>query len=330
MMHKPTSIDWSAIAKLLNDAQHIHLITHRLPDSDGIGSQIALYHALRARGQAVFMHNCDPVPRICQYLDGAEAISYGENIPVSNADVIVSLDAGSFSRLKMPASLCESAKMINIDHHASNTHFGTVNAIDDRYCATGAMIVDLLTAMDVSLSASMAQALYAAILTDTSSFRNHSVTADVYRMVATLVDAGADAALAAEQAYASHKVERFSLLKEALDTLTLSHNQRAAWMCLDTTMFADADCVVEDSEGFIDYARSIGVVDLTVFMCQLQDQLWKITFRGKHGINVGALATTLGGGGHRYAAGCTLEGNKTEVRAHLEQAVSNTLQDAGV
>jgi len=330
MTDKASRIDWSAIATLLSNAQHIHLITHRLPDSDGIGSQIALYHALRERGQAVFMHNYDPAPRICRYLDGAEMISYGEKIAVTGADVIVSLDAGSFSRLKMPESLCASAMMINIDHHASNTHFGAVNVIDDRYCATGAMVFDLLKAMQVPLSAAMAQALYAAILTDTSSFCNNSVTADVHRLVATLIDAGADAALAAEHAYASHKVKRFSLLKEALDTLILSHHQRASWMCLETSMFARTGCAVEDSEGFIDYARSIGVVDLTVFICQLHDAVWKITFRGKHGINVGALATSLGGGGHRYAAGCTLEGSQADVRARLEAAVSQTLQDAEI
>ncbi|MDQ6975796.1 MAG: bifunctional oligoribonuclease/PAP phosphatase NrnA [Mariprofundaceae bacterium] len=328
MIDTPEGINWPSIDQALSQAKNIHLITHRLPDSDGIGSQIALYHGLRQRGQAVFMHNYDPVPRICRYLDGAELITHGKRDPAMHPDVVVSLDAGSFSRLHMPDSLRQSATLINIDHHASNTHFGAINAIDDRYCATGAMIFDLLAVMHTPLSPAIAQALYAAILTDTGSFRNNSVNADVYRMVATLMDAGADAALAAEHAYASHKFERFNLLKEALDTLCLSNNQRTAWMYLDASMFARTGCVVEDSEGFIDYARSIGIVDVTVMMCQLEQETWKITFRGKRGINVGALATTLGGGGHRYAAGCTLEGSNADVRARVQKAVTETLQGA--
>lgn len=321
------AIDWEAINQILGDAQHIHLITHRLPDSDGIGSQIALYHALQQRGQSVIMHNYDPVPRICQYLVGAECITNGQDVPAGSAvDVVVSLDAGSFARLHMPDSLHQHATLINIDHHASNTRFGAINAIDQRYCATGAMIFDLLKVMNIPLSPAMAQAMYAAILTDTSAFRNSSVDANVHRMVATLIDAGADVALAAEHAYASHKIERFNLLKEALDTLTLSNKQRVAWMHLDDGMFTRAQCSVEDSEGFIDYARSIGVVDVTVLMCQLNKACWKVTFRGKRGINVGALATKLGGGGHRYAAGCTLEGSELDVRCRLQEAVNQTLQ----
>jgi len=188
------------------------------------------------------------------------------------------------------------------------------------------MVFDLLAVMDVPLTPAIAQALYAAILTDTSSFQNSSVTADVHRMVACLMDAGADAVSAAEHAYASHKVERFTLLKEALNTLTLHDAQASAWMHLTMPMFEQSGCTVEDSEGFIEYARSIAVVNITVLMCQLSVNSWKVTFRGKNATNVGELAITLGGGGHRYAAGCTLEGSESSVRAQLRAAVAQALE----
>lgn len=319
-------VDWTAIIARLSQADAIHLITHRLPDSDGIGSQIALFHALQAMGKRVVMRNWDPIPRICHYLPSAECIGSSATMPYPHCDVMISLDAGSLTRLHISEQERDESYLINIDHHASNTLYGHLNVVDPRYCATGAMVVDLLTAMNVPLTPAIAQALYAAILTDTSSFCNSSVTADVHRMVARLIDAGADAVAAAEHAYASHKVERFALLKEALDTLTLHDAQASAWMHLTTQMFEQSGCTVEDSEGFIEYARSIAVVDITVLMCQLSADTWKVTFRGKKNTNVGELAIALGGGGHRYAAGCTLEGSESSVRAKLRLAVAQALQ----
>jgi phosphoesterase RecJ-like protein len=314
------------IIERLLQANTIHLITHRLPDSDGIGSQLALFHALHTLGKRVVMHNWDPIPRICRYLPGAERITSSATAPpLPNCDLMLSLDAGSLARLHISADQRDATTLINMDHHASNTHYGHFNIVDARYCATGAMVFDLLAAMEIPLTPAMAQALYAAILTDTSSFQNSSVTADVHRLVACLIDAGADAALAAEYAYASHKVERFTLLKEALNTLTLHDAQASAWMHLTMPMFEQSGCTVEDSEGFIEYARSIAVVDITVLMCQLSVDSWKVTFRGKKSTNVGELAIALGGGGHRYAAGCTLEGTESAVRARLRAAVAQAL-----
>ncbi|MDQ6978951.1 MAG: DHH family phosphoesterase [Mariprofundaceae bacterium] len=319
-------VDWMPIIERVLQAKSIHLITHRLPDSDGIGSQIALFHALQTLGKHVVMHNWDPIPRICRYLPRAELIGSSITAPTPSCDLMFSLDAGSLARLHISEAQRDATTLINIDHHVSNTHYGHLNIVDARYCATGAMVFDLLTAMEIPLTAAMAQALYAAILTDTSSFQSSSVTADVYRMAACLIDAGADAEVAAEHAYASHKVERFTLLKESLNTLTLHDAQASAWMHLTIPMFEQSSCTVEDSEGFIEYARSIAVVDITVLMCQLSIDSWKVTFRGKNSTNVGDLAIALGGGGHRYAAGCTLEGSESSIRAQLRAAVTQALE----
>lgn len=317
--------DWYEVIDAIQRAPRIHLITHRLPDSDGIGSQVALYFALLAQGKRVVMHNRDAVPRICRYLSGVEYISHGDNFPVAQSQLMISLDAGSLDRLQIPDGLRKKTTLMNIDHHVSNTNYGDYNFVDARYCATGAMIYDLLVQMKVDLTPAIAQGLYAAILTDTNAFRSTNVSSDLHRLIALLIDAGAKPALAAQEAYGNHKIERFSLLKFALDTLSFRDDQRSAWMCIDTEMFQKSSCAIEDSEGFIEYSRSIGVVDLTVLMCQLDDSVWKVTFRGKHPLNVGELATELGGGGHRYAAGCTLLGKRDDVRQQLQCAVSRTL-----
>ncbi|HKI59714.1 MAG TPA: DHH family phosphoesterase, partial [Mariprofundaceae bacterium] len=213
-----STTNWRPVINALSDAKGIVLITHQNPDSDGIGSQLALYHALKAMGKSVWIHNLHPVPRICRYLEGSDEAGTGDKFEhLDQVDTIISLDCGAKSRLGMPELFYAGKTLINIDHHASNVGFGEINVVDADYCATGAMIYDLLIDLDISLSAAMASALYVALLTDTASFRLSTVSADVFRMAAELVEAGADPAEASRAVYGSNSRARMALLKLSLD-----------------------------------------------------------------------------------------------------------------
>jgi len=318
--------DWSSVSNTLERAKGILLITHKNPDSDGIGSQLALFHALQSIGKDVWIHNLHPVPRICSYLEGAQAAGCGEQFPcMDKIDTIVSLDCGARSRLGMSNSFFDGKTLVNIDHHASNVGFGQVNVVDADYCATGAMIYDLLIELGIRLDAAMASALYVALLTDTASFRLSTVSADVFRMAAELVEAGADPAVAAKAVYGSNTRARMELLKLSLNTLQFHDDGRSAWLHVDAEMYRQTDADSEDTEGFIDYGRAIEGVQITVFLRQESDTQWKLSFRGANGMDVGTLATELGGGGHRYAAGCTLHGSLETVKEQVHPLVTTFL-----
>ena len=320
------STNWSPVANALNDANGIVLITHKNPDSDGIGSQLALYHALKAMGKAVWIHNLHPVPRICRYLEGSDAAGLGDKFEHSDqVDTIISLDCGAKSRLGMPDSFYAGKTLINIDHHASNIGFGAINIVDADYCATGAMVYDLLIDLDIKLNAAMASALYVALLTDTASFRLSTVSADVFRMAAELVEAGANPAEASKSVYGSNSRARMELLKLSLNTLEFHDDGRSAWLYVDSNMYQQTSADSEDTEGFIDYGRAIDGVMIAVFIRQETDTQWKLSFRGVNGMDVGALSTKLGGGGHRYAAGCTLIGTLEEVQDQVRPLVKEFL-----
>lgn len=322
------STDWQPVAGALGRANGILLITHKSPDSDGIGSQLALFHGLKAMGKRVWIHNLDPVPRICRYLEGTAEATHGHEFAQWNrVDTIISVDCGARSRLGMPDSFYTDKTLINIDHHASNSRFGQVNVVDAGYCATGAMIFDLLLFLGVGLTPVMASALYVALLTDTASFRLSTVTPNVFRLAADLVEAGAKPAEAARAVYASNTHARIELLKLSLNTLQLHDDGRSAWLHVDQAMYRKTGADDEDTEGFIDYGRSIGGVAITVFVRPENGGEWKVSFRGAEGVDVGALATQLGGGGHRYAAGCTLSGTLAEVVAEIRPLVSQTLAE---
>jgi len=315
--------DWQPLIDALNSASGILLMTHRSPDSDGIGSQLAIYHALKSAGKNVRIHNFDPVPRICRYLEGSGEIGHGADfVCPPDIDTIVSVDCGARQRLGMEDAFFSGKRLINIDHHASNRMFGDINVVDAGYCATGAMVYDLLLAMNVALSPAMASAIYVALLTDTASFRLSTVTADVFRVAAVLVEAGAEPDVAAKAVYASNTYSRLELLKLSLESLRLHDDNHSAWLFVDDEMYRKSEADSEDTEGFIDYGRSIEGVLITVFIRQESDMCWKVSFRGAKGIDVGSLASELGGGGHRYAAGCTLTGTLKEVREKVRPLVT--------
>ncbi len=322
--------DWRPVIEAIEAADEVLLITHCNPDGDGIGSQLALYDALRRRGKPVRMHNRDGVPRIYEFLDHADEVGRG-NWPGGRVpDLIISLDCGACSRLGMPDEFFRASKLVNIDHHASNQLFGDVNVVDAAYCATGAMIHDLLLAMDCGISRSAAAAIYAAVLTDTASFRLNSATADVYRLAANLIEAGAEPWPISVGIYESRPLAGLKILTSCLETLKLRDQGRSAWIHVDQAMYDASGADVEDTEGLIDYARSIEGVEVAVFIRshESRENCWKVSFRGKTHADVGALAASLGGGGHRHAAGCLMHGSLHEVESRLMQAVSEILASA--
>ncbi len=320
-----SEVNWQPIITAIDAADKIVLITHCNPDGDGIGSQLALYDALTDQGKSVQMFNFDGVPRIYTFLDHADKVGRGQWLSDSSGgDLIIALDCGSKGRLGMPDAFYKGATLLNIDHHASNQLFGDINLVDARYCATGAMIFDLLRAMGISLTKATASAIYTAVLTDTASFRLSNSTSAVYRMAADLIDAGAEPWPISVNVYESRPLAGLKMMSACLDTLQVHHEGRSAWVHITHEMYESTGADVEDTEGLIDYARSIDSVEVAVFIrCdERREHCWKVSFRGKTWVDVGALAASLGGGGHAYASGCLMRGTFDEVRSTVEQAVS--------
>jgi len=313
--------DWQAVVTQLQKAKRIMLTTHRNPDADGIGSQLALYDCLKSMGKDVSICNRDSVPRICQYLPASEVIQIGEINNINGFDTVVALDAGAFSRLGFQENLFEHVCLINIDHHASNPGYGDINIVNADYCATGAMVFDLIQHLGKPLSKSSASAIYAAVLTDTASFRLDRVNADVHRMTAELIEAGAEPSVAADAIYDSQPLARLSLLTSALQTLSIENDGRSAWMHVTQEMLDETGANHEDSEGFIDVSRSVNGVRVVVFIRPESASRWKVSFRGKDGCDVGEIASNLGGGGHRYASGCAVSGSLDDVYSKVRAVV---------
>lgn len=319
--------DWDQACEAIRAARSIVLTTHCSPDGDGIGSQLALYHALKDTGKNIYMHNRDGVPRIYHFLPGSDAITEGENFTQKDVDLIISLDAGSISRLGFPDSFFEGRTLLDIDHHASNDRFGGINLLEIKACSTGAIIFELIERLGLRLTSAAASAIYVTVLTDTSSFRNTATTADAFDLAAKLIRAGAEPWPIAREVYESHSKEMIELLRTCLETLELRNGGRSAWLHVNAAMYGYTGGDAQDTEGFIEYARSLQGIEIAVFIRPEIHTGWKVTFRGKYDADVGTLAVSLGGGGHHHAAGCTMHGTFEEVQGKVRHAVSELLED---
>lgn len=302
-----------AILKSIRQGQRFLVASHEGPDGDALASTLALTLALRAQGKEVVAYNRDGLPSSFDFLPGAQTVM-NELGPEDHFDVGFVLDAGELRRagehLRQHCRI-----LINIDHHPHSEHFGEIHYVDEGACATGALIYRLLSAGDMPISTDIAFCIYTAVLSDTGSFRYSNADPEAFRIAAEMVQLGVTPWQVATGLYENQGEERLRLLARVLATLEVSACGRLASVSGTLTMFAETGTGAEHTDGFINYPRSIRGVEAALFFRQVEAQAFKVGFRSKGLIDVGALARELGGGGHHNAAGVLIEGELQEVRA---------------
>lgn len=316
------------IAQALLNAKEVTVVSHVVPDGDCIGSSIALALGLKSKGLQVQVVNGDPVPEMYAYLKGSEEILLPSSVQ-RVSDVVVLVDctdlerAGSF----LEGMLSKVPTMINIDHHVSNTYFGRLNYVQPSAAAAGEMVYALLRKMAVEITPEIATALYTALVTDTGSFQYENTTSETFQLAAELVDRGADLEEIRYNLWERKPLISLLLLREVFPTLSLAYDGQVAWMTLDKRTFDTLEANSEHCEGFINYPRSIDGVEVAMFFRETALGEIKVGLRSKKKVDVNLLAAQFGGGGHRRAAGCVVQGTMEEAVNRLVAAAGAMIQD---
>jgi phosphoesterase RecJ-like protein len=260
-------------------------------------------HLLEAMGKRVTVVLADPVPHTFAGLPGAERILSTQ--PATTAEVAVVLECDSVARTGFAHLAAEWT--VNIDHHQSGSAYATVNWIDPAAPAAGAMVYELAVASGVPISPELATCLYAAVLTDTVRFTLPSTTAETFGLVQHLLQLGADAPGVSQAVYNSHRLQKLRVLGLALRRLHIEGP--VAWSAVTAEEISDADANVEDCEGVVQYVVGVEGVQAGAFLRELPEGgRFRASLRSKGEVDVASIAEQLGGGGHRNAAGCTVEG----------------------
>ena len=311
------------IADIIRRNQSFLVLTHYRPDGDAVGSQLALAILLKNLGKQVEAWNDDPVPGKFRFLPHSDLVQRPPDAP-KDFDVVMAVDTSTWQCVGTAAQRLGAKKhFINIDHHVSNEKFADINWVAPESPATGQIIFDLIHRGKFPLTLDIATCLYAAIATDTGNFTYTNTTADSLRAAAQLVDAGVNVGELCRHVYESYPFARLQLLQKTLADLTLTDRNRIAYYWVTNDMFQQSGAKREDTEGLIDYARSIQGVLVAVLFEELPEPgKFRMSLRSKHPkVDVNSIARHFGGGGHREAAGARLTGTPGEV----EQKVIATI-----
>jgi len=310
-----------AAVRFIRDARRVMVITHVAPDGDAIGSLLGLGRVLRWLGKEYTLACADPVPRRFTYLPGSEAIATG---PESEYDLVISLDCGDLERLG--AAYDESLiglPIINVDHHVTNTHFGTVNWVDTRVASAAEMVLELVESLDVPLDSDMALCLLNGIVTDTLGFRIPNTPLRTMQAVLKLMEAGAQLPEITAHVFNQRPFSDICLWAKALNGVQL--DGRIIWSQITQAMRQECALFEKGDAGLVNFLGTTAESDVAIVFIEEDDGRIKVEMRSVPGVDVSAVARDLGGGGHPQAAGCTLDGAPNEVREKVLMAVKETL-----
>jgi bifunctional oligoribonuclease and PAP phosphatase NrnA len=303
-----TALD--AIVDELQQARKLLVTTHENPDGDALGSLLAFDEMMRTLGKdsVMFMSAANfPLPHEYQHLP----LDRVQNEPPADMEerIAVFLDCGNIDRMPVDFLRREGQQIVNIDHHHDNTHFGTVNLVVGGASCTAEILWELAHALDVDITPSMAEALYIALITDTGRFMYENTTARSHMMAAELIEAGVDVAEVYRKLYQDLPFPRLQLLARALASVRRYDDGRVTVVHLTRGDFGETGAIESDSEGVVDHLRSVEQTKVAVLIRELLDREGrKVSLRSTDGqVDVSVIARSLGGGGHRQAAGATTE-----------------------
>lgn len=324
MMRQVPSSDYTgqleAAARFIREHDHFLVIAHVFPDGDAFGSTFAMGFLLQALGKSFLLVNEDKLPEKYYYLSEELGISRTSSV-TEIPNQVICLDCADFSRLgSITERLKQTTNILNIDHHPTNDYYGNVQLIRIDAAATAEILYDLVEHMKVPWTQPLATAVYTGILTDTGGFRYANTTPAVLVKASHLLQFGVKANELSYELLEKRSYAHFELLKRSLQTLTMDADKRICWMVVSEHDIVETGATMEDLDGLINYPRNVAGVEVGILFKQIDPNTVKVSLRSIDPINVSDIASSLGGGGHKNAAGVTLH-------TSLEEAVTKVLAE---
>jgi len=314
------------ITAALHGARRIALVSHRDPDPDTIGSALALGLGLESLGKQVSWHCADPVPEQQRFLHGSDRFT--QEPPPEDVDLVVTVDFGSVDRAKF--ALPSRPKLVNIDHHASNDHFGAANLVDVTAAASAELVSRVIDALGIKWTPAMATAALVGIMTDTGSFQFPSTDARSLERAARLRESGADLQAITYNIFRNKRFEALKLWGFAFARLVREQGGQLVWTEIRAGDIERAEARDEDISGLVEQiARSSGMRVALLFNEQRGSvKVSCRTSQWEPSVDASALMARFGGGGHVRAAGALIQGDLADIRDRVLDAARAALDAA--
>jgi len=295
-----TLFPYEEVKAKIQSAECITILSHLNPDADALGTALGIYTLLKKdkTKRVEVVNGSKALPLHLNFLPGFDKIKH--QIEYENS-LIISCDSGSIDRLGFDL---DGREIINIDHHRSNTRYGSINIIMADHASSSQVAFELFKKL-YTIEADAATCFYTALLSDTRYFTTTSVNREVFDVARALVDAGAKPDTIAYHFTQRRPLSSLRILEKALGSLTLHEEAKVAALMVTKEDIEATGARVPDMEGIVDYARSLVTVEVAIFAMELDEGI-RISLRSKS-VDVSQVAFAFGGGGHKVAAGFTMK-----------------------
>ncbi len=308
------AIDWAPFRKIIDDHETFVISSHVRPDADALGSELALANMLESEGKTVRIVNASASPGNLDFLDPEQRVKrLGDTISVAdvlNNDVHIVVDTSAWTQLAGIGDLLKKTKAtkVVIDHHVSSDDLGAIEFKDTTAEATGTLLHQLAMSLNLPITKSSAEALYAAIATDTGWFRFPSINAETMRIIADLMDRGVEPFRLYQLLYERRSVHRLHLTGRVMGKVRVKCDGKLAFTTVEEKDFEATGSTPLDTEGMVNQCLTIHGVQAAFIAVAQQNKRIKLSFRSRPGVDVASIAEQFGGGGHKQASGATMEG----------------------
>ncbi len=314
-------LDLKGVCSFLKKNDNYLILTHAMPDGDTLGSAYALCAGLLCLGKNARVTCADSIPERYSYFTSEI------NFPEFEEETIISVDVADINLLGGLKERYADKIVLAIDHHFSHRDFAENLFLDGTAAACAECIYDILNKLRVRLSEAMVKAIYTGISTDTGCFKFSNTSPKTHVIAAELMAYGVDFADINRIHFDTKSKSRMEIEKMALSTVELLYRDRCAIIAVTSKMMRDSGCTDSDLDGITAMPRSIEGVQIGVTMRQKAPKLWKVSMRSYPPYDVAAICGALGGGGHKFAAGCEISGTKRQAKQEILKQVRKALED---
>jgi len=298
------SSDLDRAAEVIAAAPAVALACHVNPDGDALGSMLAFHLLCRANGKASVASWAEPIDPGPQYrfLPGLDLATKPADFP-SAPEVMVCFDCGSPGRLgSLRSAATAAATLVVVDHHATNSRYGAVNLVDPDAAATVVLVHRLAERLGWRLDRDVAMCLYAGLVTDTGRFQYDCTTAETFALARELAAFDLPIATMSRQLFEQHRFAYVQLVAGCLQRAVLDRDLAFVATWVTAGDLHEHDCDLTETEGLIDVVRGVAEAEVSCVLKEAPDGV-RVSLRAVSDLDVGAVATHFGGGGHRHAAG---------------------------
>jgi phosphoesterase RecJ-like protein len=314
------------VCEAIRTADRIALIGHVTPDADcmGVIGAMKLVAAQLGKTACVSMPP-GSVSRKLQFMVGLGGWKPASPAELAACDLAMAMDTAKDKRVNVDGKLeaLPDTKVLNVDHHASNTMYGDVNWVDGARSSACEMVYEIVRALDVKVTPAIATLLYAGIHNDTQGFSLSNTTPRSLQAAYELTEAGARVAETCEKLNRSCNQPEFGLLKTIYANTRVSDDGRLGWSTCNHHEIVGAGCTAEDIDDQVEIVRSIEGVRVAILFSEGRQGKIRMNFRGERGLPILELAKQFDGGGHEMAAGAIQDGSIAEVVERVLPAVGD-------